>query len=138
MPAHRWKGNPTGSTAAPVDATDAQLRADLSVNIPSEGAALTDGALTINPASEACSQRTLPATVPLTNDRTYVLGVTGSPITNSVFSIVKRGAGAHTLTVNDDAATQLFVFASGSTNQQANFYFDGTHYKFLSLVLLAA
>ena len=90
---------------------------------------------TINPASDAASLYSLPT--PLTQNATLVLGVSGSPITDAVVTVWKVGGGAFTYTVNDDASTPLFTFASNSTKQAANFYFDGTHYVFLSFVYTA-
>lgn len=100
---------------------------------PAIGANLTDANATINPATDKASLYTLPAATPRTANRTLTLGTGGSPITNHVVSVWILGGGAFTYLVQDDASTALFTFASGATKQIANFYFNGTHYVFLSM-----
>lgn len=101
-------------------------------NGPNPGADLTDADVTKNPASDEASMYTLPAAT-LTGNHVLTLGVTGSPITNSIVQVVRRDLTGNTYTVKDDAATTLVVFgAAPSTPQAATFYFDGTHYVFLN------
>lgn len=107
------------------------------VDVFNAGAALTDAALTVNPASDNASEYTLPAAT-LTANRVLTLGVTGSPVTGSLVQITRRDLTAHTYTVQDDASTSLLVFASAPTTAQgASFRFNGTHFTFSSFFYVA-
>jgi hypothetical protein len=99
---------------------------------PATGPNLTDADATVNPASSAISASVLPAST-LTGNRVLTIGVSGSPTTQQIYQVIRRDVSAHTYTVKDDAGTTLFTFAaSPSAPQGATFYFDGTHYVFLS------
>lgn len=104
---------------------------------PNTGTALTDANATINPATDAASEYTLPVTT-LTTARTLTLGNTGSPVTGAVVEIVRRDLTANTYTIKDNAATTLFTFgASPSRATAASFYFNGSNYAYLSFRYVA-
>lgn len=100
---------------------------------PAIGAALTGAtSQTVNPASDAASLYALTST--RTTNGTLTLGVSGSPITSSVVSIWIQAGGAFTYTIQDDASTTLATVPANASRQVYDFYFNGTHYVFLSFV----
>jgi hypothetical protein len=104
---------------------------------PAAGADLIDADDTVNPASSKISASTLREPT-LTAARVLTIGVTGSPVTSHAYQVIRRDLSAYTYTVKDDAGTTLFTFAASPTAPQgASFYFDGTHYKFLSFYYVA-
>jgi hypothetical protein len=104
---------------------------------PATGSNLTDADATVNPASSAISASTLPVAT-LSANRTLTLGVSGSPVTGHIYQVIRRDLTARTYTVKDDAGTTLFTFASSPTTAQgATFYYNGTHYAFLSFYYVA-
>lgn len=107
------------------------------VDLLNAGAALTNADATVNPASDVASEYTLPAAT-LSANRVLTLGVTGSPITNSIVQISRRDLTANTYTVKDDAGTTLLTFAvSPTTPQGASFQFSGSHYVLSTFFYLA-
>ena len=136
--ANTLKGNLTGSSDNPADNTLSAVSAALSILNYKAGAALTDADVTKNPASDKASVYTLPAAT-LTGAHILTLGVTGTPVTKSIVTVVRRDLTANTYTVKDDAAATLIVFgASPGSPEAAVFSFDGTHYVLDSFSYIAA
>ncbi len=125
----------TDSTAGSMSAAD-KTKLDALIE-PAVGSALTDADATVNPASSAISASVLPAST-LTANRVLTIGVSGSPVTNQVYQVIRRDLSAHTYTVKDDAGTTLYTFgASPSGAQGVSIYYNGTHYAFLSFYYVA-
>ena len=120
-------------------ATTEWTRVTVGSNVaPAVGSNLGNASVTINPASDRSSLYTLPVST-LSTNRTLTLGVGGSPVTNSVLQVVRRDLTNNTFTVNDDAATELIVFAPAPTSPEgATFYYTGTHYALLNFFYVAA
>jgi len=103
---------------------------------PRAGNDLTNASITRNPAVDAASVYTLPHI--LSANHVLTLGVSGSPVTNSIVQVIRRDLSGFTYTVNDDAGTPLIVFAASPVSAQgATFYFDGTHYVRLNFFYAA-
>lgn len=127
----------TGTLVNNADPANPIINLPSGVIQPKAGANLTNADATINPASDAASLYTLPAAT-LTGAHILTLGVSGSPITNSIVQLIRRDLTSNTYTIKDDAGTTLLVFASGPSGAQgASFYFNGTHYVFLSFYYVA-
>lgn len=102
----------------------------LGSEIPTAGSNLSDANATITIAGGA--QYVLPAAT-LTANRVLTLGVTGSPLTGEIISVLRRGTEAFTYTIQDDAATVLFTMPV-STRFAAYFRYNGTHFTLSSAV----
>lgn len=89
------------------------------------GAALGDASATLTVAGGNCY--TLPASTPLTANRVLTFGVGGTPLAGEVITVIRLGAGAFTLTIQDDAATVLAVIPA-STKAIASARWNGTHF----------
>lgn len=125
----------TGTNTNPTPSPSASLPA--AVLVPVRGSDLTNADVTVNPASDKATLYSLPAAT-LTANHVLTLGVSGSPITNSVVQIERRDLTSNTYTVKNDSGTSLLIFAATPTGAQgASFYFDGTHYNFLSFYYIA-
>lgn len=104
--------------------------------VPRQGANLTDADATVNPASSQISASLLPAGT-LSANRVLTLGVTGSPVTGHIYQVLRYDLTANTYAVKDDAATTLYTFAASPTTAQGvTFYYNGTHYAYLSFYYL--
>jgi hypothetical protein len=127
-----------GTVSTPFSVIPSYIQGLVAPSLPKAGANLTDASVSKNPASDAASVYTLPAAT-LSANRVLTLGVTGSPVTNSVVQVIRRDLTNKTYTVQDDVASSLIVFgASPASPQGATFYFDGTHFKLLNFFYVAA
>jgi hypothetical protein len=102
----------------------------LGSEIPTAGTNLADANATITIAGGA--QYILPAAT-LTANRVITMGVTGSPLTGETIAIFRRGTEAFTLTIQDDAATSLFVIPA-STRFTVFLRYSGSHWVLSSAV----
>lgn len=97
------------------------------------GTALTDADVTKNPGTDGVAEYVFPPASFLSANRVLTLGTGGSPATKQVVRIIRQDIQAYTYTVKDDLAATLYVFPASPTSETgASFYFDGTHWKFLS------
>lgn len=138
MAAHTYKGNNTGSTAAPIDVTSTQLTADLNVFssslqglVPSSGGGTTnflraDGTFAAPPAAS-------PNIVGSTGSPTLITAVGGISFSGSNYSntnFIKGSGGAVTVTANPQIAAgssvgQVLVLI-GEDNTNTVTLADGT------------
>lgn len=90
------------------------------LNKPIEGAALTNADVTKNPASDGASEYTLPAAT-LSANHTLTLGVTGSPPTGLIVTIVRRDRTNKTYAVINGGTNggTMFTFAASPGQDQA-------------------
>lgn len=118
MNAHTYKGNNTGSAAAPVDVTSTQLTADLNVAVGDSGSGGTKGLAPAAGAGDAAAGKFLKAdmtfAVPPTNNPTFkgaLLKLTGNvSLTGSDFAISWNAAVYDTTTFfSGGSATRLTV-----------------------------
>jgi hypothetical protein len=132
MPAHRFKGNNTGSTGSPLDLTATQLTAELNVATTSlnglmsadsakmelrRGADLTDADITITPGDDKCSLYVLPAGT-LTANRAVTVSPTNANSTDTC-RIVVRDTSSHTYRINNGGGTQIYLRAASPGCAQA-------------------
>jgi hypothetical protein len=99
---------------------------------PTEGAALTNADVTVNPATDGASEYTLPAAT-LTGNHTVTLGVTGSPITGTTVNIVRKDLTANTYAVINGGTNggTAFTFASAPAGAQvASFFYNSVDWVF--------
>ncbi len=103
-----------------------------SVYQPTLGSNLTDADATVSPASDEVSEYVLPAAT-LSANRILTLGIAGTPDFKFVVRIIRADLTNKTYTVKNDAGTTLYTFTASPTGAVgASFYYDGSHYAFLS------
>lgn len=121
----------SGGTTPAISVSSAVAMAEfVGSEIPTAGSNLNDADATI--AIDGGAQYVLPAAT-LTANRTITLGVTGSPVVGETIIILRRDATNKTLTVVDDASTNL-VTMPASTKMGAYFRYNGTHYTLSGVV----
>jgi hypothetical protein len=104
---------------------------------PRAGTNLGDADTTINPATSAASEFTIPVST-LTATRTLTLGVGGSPVTGLMVQIVRRDLSGNPYVVKDDGGTTLYTFAGSPTTAQAiTCSYNGSHFVFISAFYVA-
>lgn len=149
MAAHTFKGNDSGSSAAPQDLTATELTAELNLATTSlkgamsaadkakadvtygrvRGTDLTDANITRNPG-QIVGEYVLPAAT-LSTNRVLTLGTTGSPKTSQKVWIIRKDRTANTYAVANGGGGggTLFTFdANPTTDQVAEFFWDSTNW----------
>lgn len=106
MPAHRIKGNNTGSTAAPLDLTAAQVTAELAEMVGDSGGGVTKGLVPSAPTGNA-------TTAFLRKDKTWAVPAGGG-----------GGAGSYVLLQASDMAGANNLVISGFTSDYDTYEID--------------